>query len=107
MIRRPPRSTLFPYTTLFRSLGEVVDGTGRESAYLVEDVAAGREEDHGDVGGGVIALDLQAHVISVRIRQHDVQEHEVRVDVSDEREAIRAVGADRDFHSVRLQASLQ
>src|SRR5256885_12392369 len=24
MIRRPPRSTLFPYTTLFRSLGELV-----------------------------------------------------------------------------------
>src|SRR3712207_7163770 len=23
MIRRPPRSTLFPYTTLFRSFGEV------------------------------------------------------------------------------------
>src|SRR3989442_3263882 len=27
MIRRPPRSTLFPYTTLFRSLGS--DGEGR------------------------------------------------------------------------------
>src|SRR2546426_6921455 len=25
MIRRPPRSTLFPYTTLFRSLKELVD----------------------------------------------------------------------------------
>src|SRR3712207_7027493 len=25
MIRRPPRSTLFPYTTLFRSPGDVVD----------------------------------------------------------------------------------
>src|ERR1051326_243342 len=25
MIRRPPRSTLFPYTTLFRSLHEVVE----------------------------------------------------------------------------------
>src|SRR2546429_5606347 len=25
MIRRPPRSTLFPYTTLFRSLGEGAD----------------------------------------------------------------------------------
>src|SRR5258706_8176734 len=25
MIRRPPRSTLFPYTTLFRSLGTVQD----------------------------------------------------------------------------------
>src|SRR2546427_4261851 len=24
MIRRPPRSTLFPYTTLFRSLGRIV-----------------------------------------------------------------------------------
>src|SRR5258707_9291585 len=28
MIRRPPRSTLFPYTTLFRSLPEA--GAGRE-----------------------------------------------------------------------------
>src|SRR3989442_3070169 len=26
MIRRPPRSTLFPYTTLFRSLHHVVGG---------------------------------------------------------------------------------
>src|SRR2546422_2079051 len=25
MIRRPPRSTLFPYTTLFRSAGERID----------------------------------------------------------------------------------
>src|SRR2546425_9762245 len=25
MIRRPPRSTLFPYTTLFRSVGESID----------------------------------------------------------------------------------
>src|SRR2546430_7133700 len=24
MIRRPPRSTLFPYTTLFRSVGQVI-----------------------------------------------------------------------------------
>src|SRR3712207_9100665 len=28
MIRRPPRSTLFPYTTLFRSLGLVTSKTG-------------------------------------------------------------------------------
>src|SRR5260370_12760147 len=28
MIRRPPRSTLFPYTTLFRSI-RVVEGDGR------------------------------------------------------------------------------
>src|SRR5574341_1765843 len=31
MIRRPPRSTLFPYTTLFRSApAAVVDGDGRQ-----------------------------------------------------------------------------
>src|SRR5258708_30070999 len=30
MIRRPPRSTLFPYTTLFRSLTIVGDGEDRE-----------------------------------------------------------------------------
>src|SRR2546430_11134430 len=31
MIRRPPRSTLFPYTTLFRSLedGSIFPGTGQ------------------------------------------------------------------------------
>src|SRR2546421_9516425 len=28
MIRRPPRSTLFPYTTLFRSAGEVLECCG-------------------------------------------------------------------------------
>src|SRR5258708_14106972 len=33
MIRRPPRSTLFPYTTLFRSIkapsgAQIIDGTG-------------------------------------------------------------------------------
>src|SRR5256885_11187898 len=30
MIRRPPRSTLFPYTTLFRSLSQ---GIGKELSY--------------------------------------------------------------------------
>src|SRR2546430_10385302 len=28
MIRRPPRSTLFPYTTLFRSLGVFLESAG-------------------------------------------------------------------------------
>src|SRR3989442_14052795 len=35
MIRRPPRSTLFPYTTLFRSVGgsvqEQAEGIGQEA----------------------------------------------------------------------------
>src|SRR3712207_8373848 len=39
MIRRPPRSTLFPYTTLFRSLRGVVD-----------EQSAGHAEDRDAVG---------------------------------------------------------
>src|SRR3712207_8683161 len=38
MIRRPPRSTLFPYTTLFRSgtlaSGAVIDETGPGSRFI-------------------------------------------------------------------------
>src|SRR5256885_14809991 len=33
MIRRPPRSTLFPYTTLFRSLMDTTDGAFMSKAY--------------------------------------------------------------------------
>src|SRR3712207_8918774 len=44
MIRRPPRSTLFPYTTLFRSHRALVD------ARLVEDVDAGLCDDVGHGG---------------------------------------------------------
>src|SRR2546427_9483181 len=43
MIRRPPRSTLFPYTTLFRSLGggrDGVMGNGLPPATLVSDPRA-------------------------------------------------------------------
>src|SRR3712207_8498678 len=45
MIRRPPRSTLFPYTTLFRSARPLGDGLGCDEARGVrrgvDDLAAG------------------------------------------------------------------
>src|SRR5690348_17642248 len=55
MIRRPPRSTLFPYTTLFRSGGSegarpAGEGHGRErrhpGAQHVERLGAFRSEEH-------------------------------------------------------------
>src|SRR3712207_7798076 len=52
MIRRPPRSTLFPYTTLFRSLVEVYPHVARElpQALLRGEVAGAgrgrRSEEH-------------------------------------------------------------
>src|SRR5256885_5066230 len=44
MIRRPPRSTLFPYTTLFRSLLVAQIGDGElADVVVVLDIAVGRE----------------------------------------------------------------
>src|SRR3712207_8531031 len=43
MIRRPPRSTLFPYTTLFRSIPTLVVGRGAEAALCVREMRARRE----------------------------------------------------------------
>src|SRR5260221_7981514 len=47
MIRRPPRSTLFPYTTLFRSASRVV-GVDRDIVLRLEHHAAEqcRSEEH-------------------------------------------------------------
>src|SRR2546429_6312287 len=42
MIRRPPRSTLFPYTTLFRSLRTWARVLGQEYERLRDDSAAQR-----------------------------------------------------------------
>src|SRR2546430_4334351 len=39
MIRRPPRSTLFPYTTLFRSLSRVIVATRLDFIIAVASVA--------------------------------------------------------------------
>src|SRR2546426_6407452 len=39
MIRRPPRSTLFPYTTLFRSLGNRVNRPDSKRASNIQKLA--------------------------------------------------------------------
>src|SRR5688572_32451886 len=41
MIRRPPRSTLFPYTTLFRSIAGVVIGRNEDMFIPKGETAAG------------------------------------------------------------------
>src|SRR5256885_11042218 len=43
MIRRPPRSTLFPYTTLFRSHGQRPAGEPRPPAVPAAPPVAGRQ----------------------------------------------------------------
>src|SRR5260221_1804950 len=76
MIRRPPRSTLFPYTTLFRSRVR--------APALGQDLVTGQRGDRGDafgasgdrlqlVGLGVGVLELQA----IRSEEHtsELQSH--------------------------------
>src|SRR3989442_5916822 len=49
MIRRPPRSTLFPYTTLFRSLVRVEDArrvVQQLASRALEHALQGRSEEH-------------------------------------------------------------
>src|SRR3712207_8265185 len=53
MIRRPPRSTLFPYTTLFRSAA-AVDAELHDGALGAGDLADGLVE---GPGGGAVVID--------------------------------------------------
>src|SRR3712207_8724918 len=50
MIRRPPRSTLFPYTTLFRSGRGLWGGCRERATLLVEERQAIVEQDAVDLG---------------------------------------------------------
>src|SRR5258707_7935035 len=50
MIRRPPRSTLFPYTTLFRSLGgdEAAGDPGEAEARQTDQASVDQEHDRSE-----------------------------------------------------------
>src|SRR2546427_9638690 len=59
MIRRPPRSTLFPYTTLFRSLSHSHPSTPRapgghstSRATFCREIHSAYEQAHSDYPGG-------------------------------------------------------
>src|SRR2546430_13273852 len=58
MIRRPPRSTLFPYTTLFRSLSEQPKNTDKLHSIMVTPVIKGGYVYGIDSYGELRCLDL-------------------------------------------------
>src|SRR3712207_8443495 len=85
MIRRPPRSTLFPYTTLFRSLSEALF-TGYQSATehlatdrdrvlreLFDDLLIGRQTSAGALRGRLDQLAVtrsEEHTSELQSRQY-------------------------------------
>src|SRR5260370_28641476 len=99
MIRRPPRSTLFPYTTLFRSTRQTLAGespsavpTSKFSVFktvVLVRLAPGQREKHRSTGlrhrrSEEHTSELQSHLNLVcrlllekkkKIRQHDTMRH--------------------------------
>src|SRR2546422_4442430 len=67
MIRRPPRSTLFPYTTLFRSLLREVADPG---AVMAPQVLAGAVEDLERPGGRRHQSRSEEHTSELQSRLH-------------------------------------
>src|SRR2546422_11609147 len=65
MIRRPPRSTLFPYTTLFRSRLERLPGRAAVTRVPQGRVGAEREQ---AAGIGVLAHDARRHILGEALR---------------------------------------
>src|SRR3989454_9182726 len=86
MIRRPPRSTLFPYTTLFRSLGR--SGIGKSECVL--DLV---ERGHRLVADDVVHITRRGNDVLIG-RGHELAQHYME---------IRGVGLDRK--STRLNSS--
>src|SRR3712207_8627793 len=85
MIRRPPRSTLFPYTTLFRSAGVL------------------REE---DIRGRVVALgqDLGCHLGRVAVAHLNADPGRLLEHVHERRDELLAAPRRSEEHTSELQS---
>src|SRR2546429_6618994 len=97
MIRRPPRSTLFPYTTLFRSHEtEERSGQGEAGIYWFKNhVECGEQNDNAE-GVGEKANDCYAQLGLVR---HDVLSGRRSVAGNHERIEQHVVAKDHDRES--------
>src|SRR2546422_3761137 len=77
MIRRPPRSTLFPYTTLFRSIGQVrterdlLESIVYPSASFVRSYEPLMVETRsGEVYSGIVRKRSEEHTSELQSRLH-------------------------------------
>src|ERR1039458_10749926 len=73
MIRRPPRSTLFPYTTLFRSTGVCrlelpLPGQGRASHARADRKSTRLNSSHLGISYAVFCLKKKTDIYSTRVR---------------------------------------
>src|SRR2546430_12456970 len=93
MIRRPPRSTLFPYTTLFRSPGNQVVALAAESRYALAQAGTGGERRglivaaellepslrRFGLGGAAVLAQFEGRALEGLKLQHPLQDRQVPV----------------------------
>src|SRR5690349_23128172 len=74
MIRRPPRSTLFPYTTLFRSLGQNFLVDRAALTRIVDALELGPDDEVFEIGPGIgtltVELAARARRVVARSEEH-------------------------------------
>src|SRR3712207_7726728 len=75
MIRRPPRSTLFPYTTLFRSGATTVDRNDADAIvgateWLMREIMKRNELSPHDVVSCIFTLRSEEHTSELQSRQY-------------------------------------
>src|SRR3712207_7985304 len=70
MIRRPPRSTLFPYTTLFRSSNRRTDALRRRSLASARIQPVGSDDHEIRVGQGEPRRRSEEHTSELQSRQY-------------------------------------
>src|SRR2546430_7463035 len=92
MIRRPPRSTLFPYTTLFRSL-ENIPGSAHPMDVMRTGVSVlgtlePEKPDHSSAGARDIADRLMASLGSMLLYWHHFSRHGKRIETETEDDSI-------------------
>src|SRR2546427_9399705 len=102
MIRRPPRSTLFPYTTLFRSLQRLDELVAKRRVLIQSPVNAGQ--------GDLRALQRRAGRIRRLLQRHE-QRFDLCVDLCDdsmevlhERRSVGERGLRSEEHTSELQS---
>ena len=108
--REPGQEALNPGHQLGRveRLDQVVVGARPQAADLLLDLAFSGEHDDRDVAGGpFLGPDLRRHLVAVELREHDVEEDQVRSLGAPQAEPLRAVGGNDDFVALLLQRVLK